>query len=242
MLESINERVMIIKNDKEQINIFINDYTPFIIAYCNKSLKRYIDTNNDDEYSIALMAFYEAIRSYDISKGSFFSYAQRVIKFRLIDYYRKNKALLNERSIEEDKKNKDKFFLNKSIENYENQDVSYLRKLEVENLIGELSKYNITFEELIKVSPRWKSTRKQYNKIINYIIKDRDIIEEIYLNNKIPIVKIQKNTNIPRKTIERSRKYIISVLIILLGDYQYIREYINLEVWYEKSLSGRNKW
>ncbi len=176
------------------------------------------------------MAFYESIKSYDISKGSFFSYAQRVIKFRLIDYYRKNKTLLNEKSIEEDKENKDKFFLNQSIENYEKQDISYLRKLEIESLIGELSQYNITFKDLIKVSPKWKSTRKQYNEIINYIIKNREIIEEICLNNKIPIAKIQKNTNIPRKTIERSRKYIISVLIILLGDYQYIREYINLEV------------
>ncbi|WP_461612110.1 RNA polymerase sigma-I factor [Clostridium sp. Marseille-QA1073] len=230
MLENINEQVMIIKNDKERINLFINDYKQFIIAYCNKSLKRYIDIKNDDEYSIAIMAFYESIKSYDISKGSFFSYAQRVIKFRLIDYYRKNKTLLNEKSIEEDKENKDKFFLNQSIENYEKQDILYLRKLEIESLIGELSQYNITFKDLIKASPKWKSTRKQYNEIINYILKNRDIIEEICLNNKIPIAKIQKNTNIPRKTIERSRKYIISVLIILLGDYQYIREYINLEV------------
>lgn len=208
MLENINEEIMMIKNDKEKINIFIDNYKPFIIAYCNKSLNRYIDTNNDDEYSIALMAFFESIKSYDINKGNFFSYAQRVIKFRLIDYYRKNKRASNEKSLEEDEDNKDKFLLNESIESYKIQDISYLRKLE----------------------------------IINYIIKDGDIIEEIYLNNKIPILKIQKNTNVPRKTIERSRKYIISVLIILLGDYQYIKEYINLEVWYEKSLSGRNKW
>lgn len=230
MLENINEQVMVIKNDNERINVFINDYRQFIIAYCNKSLNRYIDTKNDDEYSIALMAFYESIKGYDISKGSFFSYAQRVIKFRLIDHYRKNKSLLNEKFIEEDEDNKDKIFLNKSIENYENQDISYLRKVEIESLIGELSKYKITFKELIKASPKWKSTRKRYNEIINYIIKNGDIIEEIYLNNKIPIAKIEENINVPRKTIERSRKYIISVLIILLGDYQYIREYINLEV------------
>lgn len=230
MLENINEEIMMIKNDKEKINIFIDNYKPFIIAYCNKSLNRYIDTDNDDEYSIALMAFFESIKSYDINKGNFFSYAQRVIKFRLIDYYRKNKKVSNEKSLEEDEDNKDKFLLNKSIESYQRQDVSYLRKLEIENLIDELSKYNITFKELIKASPKWKSTRKQYNEIINYIIKDGEIIEEIYLNNKIPILKIQKNTSVPRKTIERSRKYIISVLIILLGDYQYIKEYINLEV------------
>ncbi|MDZ5001680.1 RNA polymerase subunit sigma, partial [Clostridium perfringens] len=84
MLSDINEKVMELKNDEKKINDFIEEYKPFIIAYCNKSLKRYIDTTNDDEYSIALMAFYEAIKGYNIDKGSFLSYSQRVIKLRLI--------------------------------------------------------------------------------------------------------------------------------------------------------------
>jgi RNA polymerase sigma factor len=230
MLSDINEKVMEIKSDKKKINDFIEDYKPFIIAYCNKSLKRYIDTTNDDEYSIALMAFYEAIKGYNIDKGSFLSYSQRVIKLRLIDYYRRNKKMLMEKVIEYDGDNRDKFINNRSIENYKLEDISYLRKLEIEDLTKELIKYNITFKDLVKASPKWKSTRIKYNKILNYIIKSEEVIEEIIKNNKLPISIIEENVGVPRKTIERSRKYIISVIIILLGDYHYIKEYISLEV------------
>jgi RNA polymerase sigma factor len=230
MLSDINEKVMELKNDEKKINDFIEEYTPFIIAYCNKSLKRYIDTTNDDEYSIALMAFYEAIKGYNIDKGSFLSYSQRVIKLRLIDYYRRNKKMLMEKVIEYDGDNRDKFINNRSIENYKLEDISYLRKLEIEDLTKELIKYNITFKDLVKASPKWKSTRIKYNKILNYIIKSEEVIEEIIKNNKLPISIIEENVGVPRKTIERSRKYIISVIIILLGDYHYIKEYISLEV------------
>ncbi|WP_411170055.1 RNA polymerase sigma-I factor [Clostridium sp. MB05] len=230
MLSDINEKVMELKNDEKKINDFIEEYKPFIIAYCNKSLKRYIDTTNDDEYSIALMAFYEAIKGYNIDKGSFLSYSQRVIKLRLIDYYRRNKKMLMEKVIEYDGDNRDKFINNRSIENYKLEDISYLRKLEIEDLTKELIKYNITFKDLVKASPKWKSTRIKYNKILNYIIKSEEVIEEIIKNNKLPISIIEENVGVPRKTIERSRKYIISVIIILLGDYHYIKEYISLEV------------
>jgi RNA polymerase sigma factor len=230
MLSDINEKVMELKNDEKKINDFIEEYKPFIIAYCNKSLKRYIDTTNDDEYSIALMAFYEAIKGYNIDKGSFLSYSQRVIKLRLIDYYRRNKKMLMEKVIEYDGDNRDKFINNRSIENYKLEDISYLRKLEIEDLTKELIKYNITFKDLVKASPKWKSTRIKYNKILNYIIKSEEVIEEIIKNNKLPISIIEENVGVPRKTIERSRKYIISVIIILLGDYHYIKEYITLEV------------
>ncbi len=43
----------------------------------------------DEELSIALMAFNEAIDGYDTSKGSFLSFAKLVINRRLIDYLRK---------------------------------------------------------------------------------------------------------------------------------------------------------
>ncbi|GAA0084001.1 RNA polymerase sigma factor SigI [Clostridium sp. CTA-7] len=230
MPSDINEKVMELKNDEKKINDFIEEYKPFIIAYCNKSLKRYIDTNNDDEYSIALMAFYEAIKGYNIDKGNFLSYSQRVIKVRLIDYYRKNKKILREKVIKYEGDNRGKFINSRSIENHQLEDISYLRKLEIEDFTKELIKYNITFKDLVKASPKWKSTRIKYNKILNYIIKNEEVIEEIIKNKRLPIVIIEEDVGVPRKTIERSRKYIIAVIIILLGDYHYIKEYITLEV------------
>lgn len=42
----------------------------------------------------------------------------------------------------------------------------------------------------------------------------------------IPIAEIEKALKISRKKIERLRKYIIAIIIIITGDYYYIKEYI----------------
>ena len=46
---------------------------------------------HDDELSIAMIAFHEAIQSYSQVRGAFFKYAAMLIKSRLIDYHRKEK-------------------------------------------------------------------------------------------------------------------------------------------------------
>lgn len=232
MLTEINTKVEQIKNNKEEINEFIENYKPFVISYCNKTLHRYIDYNNDDEYSIALIAFYEAIKSYNINKGSFIPYAQRVIKLRLIDNYRKNKSryAIKTIDIDSDDINKDKFTSDKSIDIHNTFNMNYIRRLEIHEFCEELKEYKITLNDLVKCSPKWKSTRIKYNKILHSMIKSSVAISEFVENGRLPIKYLEQNTKLPRKTIERSRKYIISALIILLGDYQYLKGYISWEV------------
>ena len=45
-------------------------------------------TRSDDEYSVALLAFYEAIEGYDPESGPFGAYASLVIGRRFADHYR----------------------------------------------------------------------------------------------------------------------------------------------------------
>jgi RNA polymerase sigma factor len=37
---------------------------------------------------------------------------------------------------------------------------------------------------------------------------------------------IEKNTNVPRKILERHRKYIIAAIEILSGEYPYLADYL----------------
>jgi DNA-directed RNA polymerase specialized sigma subunit len=50
-------------------------------------VKRYV-CKQDDEWSVALTAFAEAIEHFETDKGSFDTFAKLVIKRRLIDYER----------------------------------------------------------------------------------------------------------------------------------------------------------
>ena len=79
------------KKDMAAADRLIREYLPFIKTETAKYLKRPPIEGNDDELSIAMIAFHEAILRYSKSKGAFLPYASVLIKNRLIDYTRKEK-------------------------------------------------------------------------------------------------------------------------------------------------------
>jgi RNA polymerase sigma factor len=42
----------------------------------------------------------------------------------------------------------------------------------------------------------------------------------------LPVNVVEKNAKVPRKILERHRKYIIAAVEILSGDFPYLAEYI----------------
>lgn len=231
MNKDINKRVLEVRGNSEELNKFMEEFKPFIISTAEKTLNRYVDCKNDEEWSIALLAFNESIGNYEINKGSFLSFSKMVIKARLIDYYRKeskhkNMIYVNKISDEEEEIDLSE---KQAIDEYHKESNNEYRKIEIQQLTEELKKWDITFKDLVKASPKRTATRKIYNIIIKFILNDEKALNYVLNKKTIPISEIEKNTLVPRKKIERSRKYIISVLLIILGDYEYLKEYVNLE-------------
>lgn len=227
---SINERVEDIKGNDEEINKLVEEYKPFIASCTEKFTGRYMTYGESDELSIALMAFVESIKSFDLSKGNFLSFAQGVIRRRLIDFYRKEKKYanvisLNEYFFEENGEEMD-LSTGKAIEKYNIDELSEYRRLEIEELRKELLKWGITFNDLVRASPKHSSTCETCRNIINYIISKPEMIEFIKSKKYIPTAEIENTLKISRKKIERLRKYIIATIIVITGDYHYIREYV----------------
>ena len=77
------------KEDMAAADEMIRAYMPFIRKETAKFLKRPLVEENDDELSIAMIAFHEAIQDYSIIRGSFLHFAALHIKSRLIDHFRK---------------------------------------------------------------------------------------------------------------------------------------------------------
>jgi RNA polymerase sigma factor len=231
---SLNEKVQRIKNSDIEINKLVEEYKPFIASCVEKIAGRFVRYGEDDELSIALLAFVEAIKAFDISKGNFLAFSQSVIKRRLIDYFRKerkhNKIVSINAYLGEDEDNEPDLSTGKALDKYSQDNIGEYRRLELQELKKELLLWDISFFELSNTSPKSAKTRKTYTDIIQYLMKQPDLLEHIKKKKLLPIAEIEKNTKIPRKTIERSRKYILAVIIILTGDYQYVKDYINLEV------------
>ena len=86
----IVQRVYDAKGNSEAADLFISDYLPFIKVQVSKVMKRPVNINHDDEYSIGMIAFHEAINGYSKTRGNFLAYASLLIRNRLIDFWRKN--------------------------------------------------------------------------------------------------------------------------------------------------------
>ena len=80
------------RGNNEAASRLVSQYLPFIKSETAKYIKRVPQEGRDDELSIAMFAFHEAVLSYEKTRGSFLAYAARAIRNRLIDYSRERAA------------------------------------------------------------------------------------------------------------------------------------------------------
>ena len=79
------------KTDSEAADTLISQYMGFIRSETVKFTRAARPDGHEDELSIAMLAFYEAILGYERTRGAFLPYAARAIRNRLIDHYRTEK-------------------------------------------------------------------------------------------------------------------------------------------------------
>ena len=138
----IISRVYEAKTDSHAADQLISDYMPFIKSETARFINRPPD-KSDDELSIAMFAFYEAIHNYSRLRGSFLKFAALHIRNRLIDNYRKEKR--NKGQISLDVSEDDKTDLRETIRDdydaYEENELREATKQEIAELsaVRELS-------------------------------------------------------------------------------------------------------
>ena len=204
------------KDDQKALEDFIRSQEGFIIKAASRASKHYI-TKSDDEWSVALSAFVEAVEKYELEKGSFMAFAELLIRRRLIDFFRINGRFNEEIHVEDIENEPDKSVDENEI------------KLEILSLGEDLKLYGIEFMELADASPKAQKTRDACRKAINWMLENPMIINQLREAHQLPIKIIENNTGVPRKILERHRKYIIAVVEILTGDYPWLNEYVRME-------------
>lgn len=209
---------------------FINDSKNFIYSTTYNLCKRNLSWKNDDELSIALIAFNNACDSYKQEKGNFYSFAKVIIRNSLIDFFRKSKNtpyLI----YEDENKSHDYIDSKNSLNQYELQSENKERSEEILLFTKELEKFKIDFNSLVKSAPSHKDTREKLLNIAFLCIKEQSIIDYVKTKQKLPVKEIMLRTNSNRKFIERWRIYIIVLILILSNkEYVYIKSYLNIKV------------
>lgn len=227
---SLEEKVaQIQKGNTQLLSEVLEDYKPFVKKAASKICHRYI-YDSDDEFSIALIAFNDALMKYQPEKGaSVISFSEIVIKRRIIDYMRTHQKEKRELLFEpgaEASEAAGYLENNQSMKQYHDEQDSVFRKEEIARYSSELSGYGLTFGELAGSSPKHQDARKNAIFIAQLVSTNDEWFSELKSKKRLPIKKIEKEVEVSRKTIERNRKYIIAVAVLLSGGYPYLYEYV----------------
>lgn len=215
--------------DREQM---LEAYQPFILKTASLVLKRYV-TQSDDAWSVALIAFWEAVNQYNAAKGNFEVYAQTVIRRRMIDDQRKQKKFKAEIDVapevftgETDQEDataaqSQQAILKQACAPGENsiQD-------EVADLTCLLIPYGFSFMDLTACSPKSTKTKSACSLAAKHMLNSRELVLKMRESHRLPVQAIAEGTGVDWKVIDRHRRYIITVVEILTGDYPVLQTYL----------------
>ncbi|TYQ16848.1 UNVERIFIED_CONTAM: RNA polymerase sigma factor [Acetivibrio alkalicellulosi] len=229
--ESVVQIIEKIKEgDKEVREKFIKDYIPFVLKVLSKDIRETSNLKNCDEYSIGLIAFNEAIEKYDSKKSStgfnFFSFAEQVIKRRMIDYFRfksRSRYELPFSYLENDEKSyEERYLRDETGSKFDRIELFQ----EIKNFNKKLEAFGMNISELYKYTPKHKDSRKMCVGIARKIVENKEIYQKLINKKYLPIKELTKIVEFHPRTLQRNRNYIISMCLIYGNDYEHLRSYL----------------
>lgn len=221
----------------------VDNYHRFIMTCAYQAVHHFV-TESDDEWSTALIAFHEAVKAYDVSKGSFPSFAALVIRRRITDEARRTEKYKNEYSARpeamtgeagDDMSEEPPTAMELEIQTKEREmseasaEIPGVNPLkdEIDAISGIFRAYGFTFFDLADCSPKAEKTKKSCAQAVGVILREKTIFQQMQKTKMLPIAEILRISRLPRKLLERHRKYIIAAAEILNGDYPMLAEYMS---------------
>ncbi|MGZ4161455.1 MAG: RNA polymerase sigma factor SigI [Neobacillus sp.] len=237
---TLEESVLLIQQgDRFLLNDIIDSYKPFIAKTVSSVCKRYI-YETDDEFSIGLIAFNEAIEKYSPERGSsLLSFSEVLIKRRVIDYIRKQTKFqyisLDITGANYEEESPGNVIVNElSLDYYHKKTDEQLRKEEIIHFQNLLKTFDLSFSDLVENSPKHADARKNAIVAAKMLVENQELKDLLFEKKRLPIKQLEQMVNVSRKTIERNRKYIIAIALILSSDYVYMKDYIKGVLIHEK--------
>lgn len=210
---------------------------PFIQGTCAKVCGRSLEWGRDDELSIGLMAFNEAIdRFEDERKIPFLGFARLVIKSRLSDFFRRE-ARHRHQPLEYQVGDNAPVQMDtaQAWEKYLLEAEARERQEEVVEFQKELSLYDIGVGELVDASPKHRDSRENLLTVAKQVAEQPGLMEHLIRTRRLPIKELALSCGLHRKTIEKGRRYIIAMALLLhqRERFIYLYSYLKLTGWSE---------
>lgn len=205
---------------------------PFTAGVAARHCQRVLAWGQDDELSVAFLALNEAVDRFDAGRGiPFLAFARLVIRSRLNDHLRREgrKPLLELVITSEDGQElENPALVARAREKYLADNEVNGRAAEITEFGQLLMRFGLSFDELVRVSPSHRDTRQTLQQCARALAGRPELMTALKERGRLPIGELQKVTGVHMKTLERGRKYIIAMALLLDGreEFIYLYEYV----------------
>ncbi len=216
------------KEDPQKAEDLIRDYLPFIQAEAGKCMSGFCSPQ-DDEYSIAMIAFHEAIMGYAQDRGGFLPYAALLIRSRILDFQRKEARHRGHLSLHTPTGDGEQSLMERVADprdHFEEAATREATRQEILELSAVLAQFGVSFSDVADNCPKQERTMARCAAAIRYAGENEALLSELLRTKKLPIGQLVLGSGTERKTIERHRKYILAMLLIQTNGYTLLRGHL----------------
>ncbi len=237
-MNELEQKALAAKTDELVFNELVTENKSWMLRVAAETAHHFV-TDSDDEWSVALMAFSEAVQSYETGKGSFRALAATVIRRRVVDYLRSEGRHADEISVtpaafEDGLDEEESGGVNLRVQqrmaeesgDAPDTDAASLARAEIEEMQGILRLYGFSFFDLADASPKAEKTKKSCAQAVRTLLAAALLLAQMRLKRLLPIRELSEASGVVRKILERHRKYIIAATEILDGDFPILAGYL----------------
>ena len=238
-MDTLDQQALAAREDEGALEDLITEQKSYILRCASRAAGRFL-TDSDDEWSVALMAFHEAVLAYEEGKGSFAALSATVIRRRVIDYLRSEQRHAPELSVAPETFGGDleePTALQLEVRGVSGEQAEQTQEGrpgttaaadEIEAVQQILGDYGFSFFDLTDCSPKAGKTKDQCGRAIAVLmlLEHPPLMEKLRSTRSLPIKELCDAAGVNRKLLERHRKYIIAAAEILTGDFPILQEYL----------------
>lgn len=220
-MEALEEQVCRAVAEPKKMDSFLREYLPFVkkqAAHARGVL------DYDDALSLAMLAFVNAARQYEPGRGAFLPFAATCIRNRLTDEGRVQRRYSQQVLA----------FPNEGAE--PSVPFAYDRELErqalteeIERFRAEISRYGLDFIELSRCCPKQKRARVCCRDLAALVVGEDTLRNDFLRTGRLPQAKLAQRGGVSIKTVEKHRKYIVALTVLLTGNYPDMRTFLPKE-------------
>ena len=223
------------QGDTEARENILAEARSFVLSTCVRYCNRPLEWGRDDELSIGLMAFNEAIDRFEEERNiPFLGFARLVIKSRLADYFRRE-ARHRHQPLEYQVADYSPIQLEtaQAWEKHLLEAEARERQEEILEFQKELLIYGISVSELVEASPKHRDSRDNLIAVAQQVADDPNLMEHLQRTKRLPVKELTLLSGLHRKTIEKGRRYIIAMALLLSQKerFIYLFSYLKLTSW-----------